>query len=96
MPTLSIEESLEIKWDEISSQISTVLEGGENIPEIAPFDSTSEVAIDEQKYEFIFVSSIQKFTKYSNVYRKDAMIKMQDFLRQDEIENAIGLLRSAR
>lgn len=49
-PVISLEESLEIKWDEISPQLSAVLDGGDNIPELAPFDAASEVPIDDQKY----------------------------------------------
>lgn len=44
------EIELEQQWDEVSPQLSAVLEGTVDIPtDVVPFDAGSDVPIDDQK-----------------------------------------------
>jgi hypothetical protein len=43
--------NLESQWDEVSPQLSTVLQGNTDFStDVVPFDAASDVPIDEQKY----------------------------------------------
>lgn len=44
--------SLEERWDEISPQLSIVMQEG-TIPQVVPFDAASAVPIDDQKYVYV-------------------------------------------
>lgn len=44
--------SLEERWDEISPQLSIVMQEG-TIPQVVPFDGASAVPIDDQKYVYV-------------------------------------------
>lgn len=54
MPVVQEEEiNLENEWDEIASQLSIVIEGSlEMVTNVVPFDATSDVPIDQQRYVF--------------------------------------------
>ncbi|XP_076673029.1 circadian regulator timeout isoform X1 [Andrena cerasifolii] len=52
--------SLEERWDDISPQLSAVMREG-TIPEVVPFDATSDVPIDDQKVEAM--KKIQKMLR---------------------------------
>ncbi|ESP02893.1 hypothetical protein LOTGIDRAFT_230391 [Lottia gigantea] len=71
------EIELEDMWDEISSDLSAMIQGREDIPtDISPFDAASEVDVDQQ--------------------RVDAMIRIQDTLRDKKPGEALAIFRAAR
>ena len=44
------EQQLEDVWQEVSSELSALLQGREEVPQdIAPFDAASEVDVDQQR-----------------------------------------------
>ena len=44
------EQQLEDMWQEVSSELSALLQGREEVPQdIAPFDAASEVDVDQQR-----------------------------------------------
>lgn len=44
-------EELEDKWDDISGELSSLIQGRGELPtDVAPFDAASEVDIDHQRY----------------------------------------------
>lgn len=50
------EVNLENEWDELAPQLSIVVEGSlETTTDVIPFDATSDVPIDEQKYVIYFI-----------------------------------------
>lgn len=70
-------EELEDKWDDISGELSSLIQGRGELPtDVAPFDAASEVDIDHQ--------------------RVDALIRIQDALRDQRPGEALALLRAAR
>ncbi|XP_022340668.2 protein timeless homolog [Crassostrea virginica] len=70
-------EELEDKWDDISGELSSLIQGRGELPtDVAPFDAASEVDIDHQ--------------------RVDALIRIQDALRDKRPGEALALLRAAR
>lgn len=45
------EQQLEDMWEELSSELSALLQGREEIPQnISPFDAASDVSIDQQRF----------------------------------------------
>ncbi|XP_048237661.1 protein timeless homolog isoform X2 [Haliotis rufescens] len=44
-------QELEDLWDEISSQLSSIFQGRDEVPDVAPFDAASEVEVDQQRVD---------------------------------------------
>ena len=52
-------EELEDKWDDISGELSSLIQGRGELPtDVAPFDAASEVDIDHQRYTIEFKTCI--------------------------------------
>ncbi|XP_061179569.1 protein timeless homolog [Saccostrea echinata] len=77
LPREPTPEELEDKWDDISGELSSLIQGRGELPaDVSPFDAASEVDIDQQ--------------------RVDAMVRIQDALRDKLPGEALALLRAAR
>ncbi|XP_074652885.1 protein timeless homolog [Tubulanus polymorphus] len=71
------EEELEEMWDNVSDELSAILQGRGDVPaDVTPFDAASEQDMEQQKMQ--------------------AIIRIQDCLRNQEAGMAIALLRAAR
>ncbi|XP_071101341.1 protein timeless homolog [Haliotis cracherodii] len=44
-------QELEDLWDEISSQLSSIFQGRDEVPDVTPFDAASEVEVDQQRVD---------------------------------------------
>ncbi|CAL7943920.1 unnamed protein product [Xylocopa violacea] len=64
--------SLEERWDEISPQLSIVMQQG-TIPTVVPFDATLDVPIDDQKVEAM--KNIQKFLRSKSLEQAIGLIR---------------------
>ncbi|XP_067687307.1 protein timeless homolog [Haliotis asinina] len=50
-PSEPTPQELEDLWDEISSQLSSVFQGRDEVPDVSPFDAASEVEVDQQRVD---------------------------------------------
>ncbi|XP_046584148.1 LOW QUALITY PROTEIN: protein timeless homolog [Haliotis rubra] len=50
-PSEPTPQELEDLWDEISGQLSSIFQGRDEVPNVAPFDAASEVEVDQQRVD---------------------------------------------
>ncbi|XP_060821669.1 protein timeless homolog isoform X2 [Bombus pascuorum] len=64
--------SLEERWDEVSPQLSTVMQEG-TIPQVIPFDATLDVPIDDQKIDAM--KKVQKLLRSKDLEQAIGLIR---------------------
>jgi len=54
------EEDREAVWDEISDEVSALLQGQHELPQSAvPFDAASFISIEQQRYVFVVLNALR-------------------------------------